>query len=67
MYVVFQKKSEYGPAKINAKRISCVNFREMHLIQKESSLKIDGKKIHSYREKVKSYLYGKEYGKKTIK
>ncbi|MFT6747071.1 MAG: hypothetical protein ACJAZ2_001418 [Glaciecola sp.] len=66
-YVVFQKKQEYGPAELVARSVIYKNFKEVDLIEKGSTLKVDGEKVHRYRDDVKKYLYGNEYGKKTSK
>lgn len=67
IYCAFQKKSEFGPSSISAKNVSYSNFKEQDLIEEGSKLKVDGKKIHNYRTNVRKYLYGNEYGKKTIR
>ena len=60
MYVVFKKKSEYGPAKIKAENVVSRNCKELQLVQKGSSLVVNGEKIHMYTNDVKKYLYGIE-------
>ena len=67
IYCAFQKKDEFGPSSITAKNVEFSNFKEENLIEENSKLKIDGEKIHNYRDNVKKYLYGNEYGKKTVK
>lgn len=67
VYCAFQKKKEFGPSSIKAKKVEFSNFKEENLIEEKSKLKIDGEKIHNYRDDVKKYLYGNEYGKKTVK
>ena len=67
VYCAFQKKKEFGPSSITANKVEFSNFKEENLIEENSKLKIDGEKIHNYRDDVKKYLYGNEYGKKTIK
>ncbi|MBI34583.1 MAG: hypothetical protein CMP67_04380 [Flavobacteriales bacterium] len=67
VFCAFQKKKEFGPSKINASEITYDLYKEENLIEKGSSLKIDGKKVHNYRDDVRKYLYGNEYGKKTVK
>ena len=67
VYLAFQKKAIYGPGKIISQGVATKNFKEFALIEKESSLIIEGKKQHNYTDNVKKYLYGKEYGKRTVK
>lgn len=67
LYVVFKKKSEYGPAKIKAENVVSRNCKELQLVQQGSSLVVNGEKIHMYTNDVKKYLYGIEYGRKTVR
>ena len=67
VYCAFQKKKEFGPSSITVKKVNFSHFKEENLIEENSKLKIDGEKIHNYRDDVKKYLYGNEYGKKTVK
>ena len=67
VFCAFQKKKEFGPSKINAKNVTYSRFKEENLIEEGSSLKLNGKKVHNYRDDVRKYLYGKEYGKETVK
>ena len=67
VYCSFQKKGEYGPAEIIATNDSIKNCSLTHLIEYESSLTIDKNKIDSFEYNIIDYLYGKKYGKATIK
>jgi hypothetical protein len=67
VYCSFQKKGEYGPAEIIATNDSIKNCSLTHLIEYESSLTIDENKIDSFEYNIIDYLYGKKYGKATIK
>lgn len=67
IYSAFQKKSEFGPSSIVAQNVTYKNFKEENLIEEGSKLKVNGEKIHNYRDDVKKYLYGNEYGKETVK
>jgi hypothetical protein len=67
VFCAFQKKAEYGPSSIIAKSIQLGFYKEHHLIEAESKLSIDGKTIQGKTDQVKKYLYGNEYGKKTVK
>lgn len=65
--VQFQEHEKERPSEIVARSVICKNFKEVELIEKGSTLKVNGEKVHRYRDDVKKYLYGKEYGKKTSK
>ena len=67
VYCTFQKKGEFGPGSILAKNDSLKNCSLTHLIEYRSSLNLDEKKINVFEVNVKDYLYGKKYGKATIK
>jgi hypothetical protein len=67
VYCAFQKKKEFGSSAIEADKVEYSNFKEENLIEEGSKLKVDGEKIHNYRDNVKKYLYGNEYGKETVK
>lgn len=67
VYCAFQKKSEFGASEISASKVKYTKFKEENLIEEGSKLKVDGEKIHNYRNDVRKYLYGNEYGKETVK
>ena len=67
VYCAFQKKQEFGPSIIVANNVTFTVFKEVNLIEEKSTLKIDGEKIHDYRDDVRKYLYGNEFGKETVK
>lgn len=67
VYCAFQKKSEFGPSNITTNKVVYSKFKEENLIEEGSKLKVDGEKIHNYRDDVRKYLYGNEYGKETVK
>jgi hypothetical protein len=67
VYCAFQKKNEFGPSSITTQNVKYSKFKEENLIEEKSKLKVDGEKIHNYRDDVRKYLYGNEYGKKTVK
>lgn len=67
VYCAFQKKQEFGPSTIVANNVTFTEFKEENLIEEKSTLKVDGEKIHNYRDDVRKYLYGNEFGKETVK
>jgi len=67
VYCAFQKKQEFGPSIIVANNVTFTVFKEENLIEEKSTLRIDGEKIHDYRDDVRKYLYGNEFGKETVK
>ena len=67
VFCAFQKKNEFGPSRIGARNMTYSKFKEENLIEEGSSLKLDGEKVHNYRDDVRKYLYGNEYGKETVK
>ena len=64
-FAVFQKKSEFGPGIIEALNIKLKKVKVPYLVEKKSTLLIDGKKKKSKQKKVKEILYGNEYGKSS--
>ena len=63
----FQKKNEFGPSSISGKNLIYSDFKKDFLIERKSSLTMDGKKITKYTEDVRGILYGNEFGKATVK
>ena len=66
-YCAFQKKGEFGPGDITVKKDSLINCSIAHLIETKSKLVIDEQDIQVFQENVIDYLYGKKYGKATVK
>jgi len=64
-FVAFQKKPEFGPASIVATNIALEKNQIPYLIESESTLILDNKKIEPNRNNVKDILYGVEYGKSS--
>ena len=61
---VFVKKTEYGPASLEAKNLNIINSNDILLVDNLSSLIIENKKIigkYSGKE-IESQLYGNKYG-----
>ena len=44
-----------------------MNSKKDFLIEKKSTLKLNGNFIEKYEESVRKILYGNEYGKSTVK
>lgn len=61
-YAVFQKKEEYGPAKVT---VTAANKKPNYLLEKKSTLIVNGNKLEKTKGSVKDKLYGKEYGKSS--
>ena len=66
-YCAFQKKGEFGPGNITVKKDSLINCSIAHLIETKSKLVINEESIPVFQENVIEYLYGKKYGKATVK
>ena len=66
-YCAFQKKGEFGPGNITVKKDSLINCSIAHLIETKSKLVINEESIPVFQENVIDYLYGKKYGKATVK
>ncbi|NPA68292.1 MAG: hypothetical protein GXO50_06745 [Chlorobi bacterium] len=56
-FTVFQKKPEYGPAKISANNIIFSNTLKEHLIEKKSLLILNGKNITGYDKNTAKKFY----------
>ena len=61
-YAVFQKKSEFGPARITLNNVKVKDI-EKYLVEENSILSINNKIIKSNSKNVKNILYGNQYGK----
>ena len=61
-FTAYQKKPEYGPAKIQATGINLTNNGEKHLIETGSTLTLNGERAAVSRNVV-GRMYGMEYGK----
>lgn len=61
----FQKKSEYGVAKISINNLVLNNVEKDHLIELNSELRIDNKLMETVSNKVIEQMYGNEYGKSS--
>ena len=67
VFCAFQKKNEFGPSKISGRKVTYSDFKKDFLIETKSSLTLDGKETNKYTKDVRGILYGKEYGKATVK
>jgi len=63
-FTAFKKKSEFGPANINADSIKLVNNKLTSLIENGSSLLLNGQTVETV-DHVLERMYGVEYGKKS--
>jgi len=66
-YAIFQKKPEFGPARVSTKSVSVENCKVQDLIETNSFLIIDGDTLLGKDDQVRAKLYGQEYGKATVK
>lgn len=64
-YVVFQKKTEYGPAQIDFTNFVSSKNQEPYLLELNSKATINSQEVTPNSENVKSILYGNLYGKKS--
>jgi len=64
-FAVFQKKSEFGPGKINAANVILENITIPYLIEEQSTCTIDGEMKMSSNVNVKDILYGVKYGRSS--
>ena len=67
VFCAFQKKKEFGPSHIEGNNILYKDSKKDFLIERKSSLKLNGNSIEEYEESVREILYGNEYGKATVK
>ena len=66
-FCAFQKKGEFGPAEIFSIDDEITNCSVNNLIEYNSNLTFNGEKIRVFQNNVIDYLYGKKYGKATLK
>lgn len=64
-FAVFQKKSEFGPGEMHIKRLAIKDVEVPYLIEKGSTLTLEGNYIKNTGNKIKEILYGVEYGKSS--
>ena len=63
--VVFQKKPEFGTAKIVVNRFKMENVEKDYLVEKGSTLWVNLNQVSPNHDSVRSILYGVEYGKSS--
>jgi len=63
-FTAYQKKYEYGPGMIIADSVEIINSSTDYLIEKNSSLKLNGKVVEVVN-RVLDRMYGSEFGKKS--
>ena len=66
-FAVFVKKNEYGPASLKVDNLILNNSNDVFLVDKISTLEINGKKILGNLEgkNIEGMMYGNLYGKQT--
>ena len=63
----YRKKSEYGPAQVRISGLSESGQKLPYMIEKESSLVVDGRALPADRLFVADSLYGAVYGKASVR
>ena len=66
-FAVFQKKPEYGPARLIVRDVNVEKYKRQYLLETGSTIEIDGSSYSVNTDDADSYLYGTIYGKKTVK
>jgi hypothetical protein len=64
-FAVFIKKAEFGAARLSAERLTLAQLERVTLVEKGSSMSLEGKVQAPTHENVKEILYGAEYGKSS--
>lgn len=64
-FTAYQKKPEYGPGEIVVNNYKKNNVQREFLIEKNSSMLVDGNTIETLDIKIEDILYGNMYGKKS--
>ncbi|MCB9298876.1 MAG: CotH kinase family protein [Lewinellaceae bacterium] len=64
---IFMKKSEYGPAYVQADGVQIEGAEIPYLIETNSGFLLDGVVYEANREDVKKILYGAEFGKASVR
>ncbi|MCB9297029.1 MAG: CotH kinase family protein [Lewinellaceae bacterium] len=64
---IFMKKSEFGPAYIQADRVQIEGAEIPYLIETNSGFVLDGAGYEANRDDVKKILYGAEFGKASVR
>ncbi len=64
-FAVFQKKPEFGPGKIVVDRVTMKDIDTLYVLEKRSSLVLNGKTQVKTDKNLKDLLYGNEFGKSS--
>jgi hypothetical protein len=56
-FAAFRKKSEFGPASIEVRGVTLEDVETPYLVEKESSVSVDGRQVPSTEEDLKGLLY----------
>ncbi len=62
---IYQKKTEFGPARMTAENITIDRSELPFLVEDRSELLLDGQLVSANRKNVRDILYGIEYGKSS--
>jgi hypothetical protein len=60
-FAVFQKKPEFGPARISVKKLKMSNLKTPFIVEEGSHLLIDGISVSPRRKNVEKFLYSKNF------
>ncbi|MCO6486802.1 MAG: hypothetical protein J5I98_00225, partial [Phaeodactylibacter sp.] len=66
-FTIYVKKSEFGPAYIQADRVTVEGAEIPYLIETNSGFVMDGTLFEANRDDVKKILYGAEFGKASVR
>lgn len=64
-FTVYKKKPEFGAASITVSGLTINGVEIPYVVERNSTLVVDGERIRSNQEDVKDILYGAEYGKSS--
>jgi hypothetical protein len=62
---LFQKKPEFGPARMTIQNLEMDGVQISHLLEAGSRLSVNGSRVKPNRDKVKEELYGVRFGKSS--
>jgi hypothetical protein len=63
VFTIYQKKPEFGPGWLQVTGLQATGTEKQFLLEKGSTLIIDGKPMEANEEDIKDILYGVQYGK----
>ncbi|MDC0456444.1 hypothetical protein OAM56_00860 [Alphaproteobacteria bacterium] len=66
-FAIFQKKKEYNASKAEITNLIMSNIENTHLVETNSNLTLNGRKIINKISNVSKMLYGKHFGKSSKK